>query len=570
VTSVAAALRDALPSPPRRPFGGSFHLDPDQALLLRAAFAVGPEAIDAYRGLRDSIDLDRASVSVQRLLPLLVRRLESDGGFDGDPLLARFRKVARFTWLKSQLLVAEATPALAALCDAAIPMLIVKGAAVVDRTGGDLAGRPMDDIDVVVPAERARQAFAVLEGVGFVPDGGPLSEGDTEALLLRRHALETVNAKGAAIDLHWHALAGCLRAADERFWGGADVTTFGDVPCLVTNREDSMVHAIAHAFGSRPDGGLRWASDVAVLSGSGRGAVDWDRFIGTARACRVGVAAADALDVLNREIELGAPVEVLAELRRAPLTERVRAWPRLDRSGAPRLPGRAEALADAYEEYLGQQPDPETRPSLRGVGDFLAHRWALPSAREVPRHALFVAAGRPWGAKRRWRDRGGAPGSASVGSSAGPGTSATGREFRFHLGGDGIDRLTRGWSNPEAHGIWTVGSEATVTLPVPEGPPGPGAVLVRLVPFLSPRRRRLRVDLVVNGERCARWIFEGEGWEPRELWVPIGPGVMPRQGTVEFRFVIGQPLSPEAAGLEAGTRPLGISLHTLRIDRLGW
>jgi hypothetical protein len=563
--STAARFRVALPSPPRRPFGGSFHLGHDQSLLIRAALGGEPGAVEAYRDMSRTLDLREADVSTQRLLPLIVRTLDAAGGFAEDPLLSQFRKVARFTWLKSQLLIAEATPALAALGDAGIPTMLVKGAAVVDRTGGDLAGRPMDDIDVVVPPDRVREAFTVLELVGFTPPGGVLSDRDTAALVSHRHAMETANAKGAAIDLHWRTLAGCLRAADERLWNGAAVTTFGDVPCLVTNREDSMVHAIAHAFGSRPQGGLRWASDVAALVGRGDGAVDWDRLVGTARACRVGIPVADALAVLNREIDLGAPTEVLAELSRASLTERVRAWPRLDRSGAPRLPNRMEALADAYEEFLGREEDPRLPPSLRGVGPFLAYRWALPSKHEVPRHALFVAAGRPSRVTRRMKTQAG----WTSGVQSGPPRYTPSQEFHFHLGGEGVEYLSLGWSNPEAHGTWTIGSEATVSLPMPEGVSGEPGVLVRLVPFLSPRRRRLRVDLVVSGRRCARWNFEGDGWMPQELWVPVDPGLLPSGETVEFRFVIGQPLSPEAACLEAGTRQLGIALHSIRVDRAG-
>lgn len=538
--------------------------------MVRAALAPGQLAAESFRRWRAGVDLRQVDVSTQRLLPLVVRTLDAEGGFDDDPFAAQCRKVARFTWLKSRLLVAETVPVLAGLAEAGIPAMLVKGAAVVHHTGGDLVARPMDDIDVLVPRQRALDAFGVAASRDFAPGGDPLSHRELAEVVARRHAFETVSPKGAAVDLHWFALAGRRNAAaDERLWRGAVEASLGGLGCRATCREDTLVHAIAHAFGSRPDAGLRWASDVACLVRTAPGGVpDWDRVVETAGAYRVAVPVADALTVLLRVIDLPVPGEVIRRLQAAPVIQRIRAWPRLDGHGAPRLPTRLEVVVDDVEEYLGESVGPGSRLGPRGCARYLARRWALPSARQVPGHALFVAAGRPWGLARWWRANW--PGRAErrvPGRSTGVPRVQLGHEVRFVLGGDGGPYVGLGWSYPEPHGIWSTGPEATVTLAVPPGTPGELVLFVRLVPFLVPLRPRLRVDLAVNGEHCARWVFEGRGWAPAELSEPLPPGIVGTDGHLWLRFVIDRPLSPEEAHLEQGIRQLGISLHALRLDR---
>ena len=76
-------------------------------LLLRATLAPEPEASDAYarwRAQADLATLDRAS---QRVLSLLAERLDGQD----DEVAAKVRRIARFTWLRTQVLLEHTAPA---------------------------------------------------------------------------------------------------------------------------------------------------------------------------------------------------------------------------------------------------------------------------------------------------------------------------------------------------------------------------------------------------------------------------------------------------------------------------
>ena len=156
--------------------------------------------------------------------------LEGLGADPDDPVLAQFRKVTRFTWLKTQFLIANSEPLLSALGDAGIPTMLLKGAAVVHHTGGDVALRPMDDIDIAIPVANVHEAFAIGAQVGFLPDGPALNREELGACVSLLHALGTHNAAHALVDLHWHMIPDGLHPeADRDFWGAASPTRLGRV-----------------------------------------------------------------------------------------------------------------------------------------------------------------------------------------------------------------------------------------------------------------------------------------------------------------------------------------------------
>ena len=441
--------------------------------------------------------------------------------------------------------------------------MALKGAAVVHHTGGAVALRPMDDIDLAVPFGSLEVAVGVLASAGFVAEGPPRTSEELAALARGLWSIGTLNPAGAEIDLHWHVLHGSLHPdADREFWEAAGPAHLGRTPCLVTSREDTLLHVVAHASRPEADPTLRWAGDVvALVRSAGPEGVAWDRVTDQARRHRLALPTADALEVLRRVVGLPVPSATLAELRRTrvPLAERLGATPRRGPDGALRLPTPTEQLADAYQGFVRRRVPPGRRASVADRARFLTEWWDLPGVRQVPAHALFVALGRPW----RTLGRLGSPvGRSSTGSHR---SVAPGDQLGFAVGGDGHRLLGRGWSFPEPHGTWTIGREAAVRMVV-DGPDRPDLVLTcTVVPFLAPGRKRLDVGVVVNGWPVAQWRFEGDGWRPDRKRVAVAAALVPPSGHLELRFVIDRPLSPDAVGHESTERPVGLSLHALGI-----
>ena len=92
---------------------------PEQDLLLRAALLPDPgQAAEAYAQWAARVDLDKLDFGSLQLLPLLAQR---PGGVPDDDALARqMRHVARFSWLRTQMLGRRVAPVVAALADAGL------------------------------------------------------------------------------------------------------------------------------------------------------------------------------------------------------------------------------------------------------------------------------------------------------------------------------------------------------------------------------------------------------------------------------------------------------------------
>lgn len=544
---------------------GYFTLGTRHELLLRAALGGDERSIAAFEELKEGLDVLRIDLAAQRFVPRLLANLERLGADADDPVLEQFRKVTRFTWLKTQFLIANCAPLVAALGEAGIPTMLMKGAAVVHHTGGDVALRPMDDIDIAIPLAALHPAFEVAAEVGFRPVGPALSGEELDVYAGLLHALGTRNGANALADVHWHMLPDGLHpTADQDFWRGSEPALLGTAECSASSREDTIVQAVAHAARPETDASLRWAADVAALVQSAPAeGIDWDKVVVRARRHRLALPTGQALAVVRRVADLAVPPATIDTLlgSRVPLAERIDARPRRRRDGRPRLPNRTEQVVGAYQRFVGRAVAPGSRPSPMTQARFFREWWGLQRLREVPVHAAFVAAGRPWSLSGLVSHRHPAPAPPlDVGHTA-----------RFVVGEGGRGYLGVGWSFPEEVGTWTMTREATIRLEIPDRLAPDERLVLRLglSPQLSRLRPRLEVDVVVNGRRLARWAFVGTTWSPQDREVVLDPADRHASGLLAIRMVIKGPTTPNSVDGGSDSRALGICLGSLSVRRSG-
>ena len=152
--------------------------------------------------------LERAA-SLAILPPLATRLAAADALRSWEPSAREWvQQAAIESATNNTLRLHEAANVTRLLADRGIPSLFVKGAALLADAYPDVGARHLDDIDVIVPAARARDARAVLVDAGFVDearfeaiavDGRPLAEhasADHHAEVGLRSPL------GVAVDLH--------------------------------------------------------------------------------------------------------------------------------------------------------------------------------------------------------------------------------------------------------------------------------------------------------------------------------------------------------------------------------
>ena len=79
-----------------------------------------------------------------------------------------FRQSYLRTWHANQMTVESIVPVLDAFDRAGIRVMLLKGAALTERSYWDYGLRPMEDCDLMVPSEQVSQAVEMLRQLGWL------------------------------------------------------------------------------------------------------------------------------------------------------------------------------------------------------------------------------------------------------------------------------------------------------------------------------------------------------------------------------------------------------------------
>ena len=242
-------------------------------LLLDLAFA--PEIPDAAT-LRAVPDADWAMLGrcaqQHRLEPMLHDRLAGDPSVP-ERLRCEWRDSYRFWAIKAAAARVDLTKTIALLDAHGLSPLALKGAFLAWHAYPAPALRPLRDLDILVPADRVNEAYALLSAHGYTA----LSAASSEVSHHGKHLPPLVARCGTTIELH-HRLweqEGELdhhspRSDDEAVRARAVTVDGITFPCA----EDMLTHLIVHAvYSHRLDCGPLLLSDIGWLAGARP--VDW-------------------------------------------------------------------------------------------------------------------------------------------------------------------------------------------------------------------------------------------------------------------------------------------------------
>jgi len=302
-------------------------LAPEFALLLDAAAPLARPRADC--GAWDGARWGRALRAAEwhRLSPLLFCHLRDD-----ERVPAAVHSALERAYLaasaRSLFLARALHEALDALAAAAVPALLLKGAALLGAAYPDRAQREMLDLDVLVPAEQLEGASAALAALGYGALGGAhAAEADAgraahhDPALVREERL-------LAVELHHQiAIEGEGRVDVPELWRAAR-----PVPGAAHLRpapEHLLVHVCLHFTRNRlggshrrrhTGGALAQVCDVARIVE--REPLDWDALARTARGWRLDARVFLALFAAH-ELGVAVPADALAALRPPGFDERV-------------------------------------------------------------------------------------------------------------------------------------------------------------------------------------------------------------------------------------------------------
>lgn len=296
------------------------HRLPPEARLHLAA-ARGADGDADFGALADGVEWERviALAARDRAQAALWRRVRAAGEarVPADPRerMRRLAGIAAFRQARLEQLLGEALYALAA---ARIPALLLKGAALAAGVYGSFAERPMADLDLLVPPDRAGEAQSRLLRAGWTTLA-PRDE-RTDALYAAHHHLAPLaDAAGGGIvlEIHAHPLPPghpfAFGAAE--MWRDARPARVGGREARTPSTPHQLLHlclhfAWAHALGS---GAWRTLRDVRTLAE--RAAPDWPAFVRLARGARAATCAGWTLRLARGLVDAAVPEETLRALR---------------------------------------------------------------------------------------------------------------------------------------------------------------------------------------------------------------------------------------------------------------
>lgn len=304
--------------------------DPDVGPLT-AILAGRPLGADALTGA------DWARVLAQAeshdVTPFVHARLIARGITPPPAVAAALRQAYYDTAARNIRRFDELGKLLAAMHDAGIPVVVLKGAALAEFVYGDIALRPMFDTDVLVRPEDIAGAFRVLRAAGYAPEG-PFDMAAEQTL---NHAVPFLTPTGFRLDLHWTILTPRHRRGIDgqglsALWARAQPVSFGGVPAWALCPTDLLLHLCLHvSVGHWFDKGLLAYVDIAEVTRRERvdaaGAqVDWAAFTDRARAWGIANGVRLALQLAGEWAGAVIPPHVLPSLNADPPDDATVAW----------------------------------------------------------------------------------------------------------------------------------------------------------------------------------------------------------------------------------------------------
>lgn len=262
--------------------------------------------------------VDRARY--QGLVPLLSAALQGREMADVPPETARrLQDQYRSTALASAAALGELDALVCELDAAALPHIILKGAALARWLYPQPALRPFGDLDLLSRQQNAAQIDEILAARGY-SKGGELAAGFAEAYYSEM-AYTRQTPPRIHLDLHWELFVPLYyrrRLDPEWFWQHTMRVGAGAAPMRILDPTAQLVHLSVHAtLNHQHDPRLIWLYDLALLLAHAD-KIDWQAVLVFVNAAGLGQSVADILEQTARAWGVAAPAEPLAALEHAP------------------------------------------------------------------------------------------------------------------------------------------------------------------------------------------------------------------------------------------------------------
>jgi len=295
--------------------------DGDRATtLLLACLRHGAPAPVGKPARREDVRQMHVLAARHGVNPILYRRLARLSGHgmvlaaDDEQL---FRAAYHHSRLRARATRTEIAGVLRAISGAGVPVIALKGTFLAEHVYDDEALRPMGDLDLLVPAERAEDAAAAVLALGYRWD----ESSSTRAVdYATHHHLRRLVLDGRLpVELH-RALTRAdvsWRVDPRDLWRRAQPARVRGVDALALAPEHLLLHLVLHAATHRFVVPLLAIEDIALVAERLAPTDGWPRFVDVAHAARAGGLAYATLALARTLLAARIPDAALAALSHA-------------------------------------------------------------------------------------------------------------------------------------------------------------------------------------------------------------------------------------------------------------
>ena len=281
-------------------------------------FVSGGKISEARLGALSSADWDALLILALRFKVggLLYREIKS-GNFPAElipeDVRNRLREAYRNVAILNTSLFLEASKVLKSFARDQLPVIVLKGLSLAKKIYGDIALRPMCDMDLLVKEEDLIRAGRILLTLGYKQD----FPGWECTLKTCRHLPAFTNKNGEVIELHWNIvdLDSPIQADLDGLWKRACPAKVEDVETQVLSPEDLLLHLCIHACGHLESGiDLIPFCDIAGLIKKSGDKIDWPAVVERAKYWGGGKCVYLILLLVQELMKVAPPDGMMAEI----------------------------------------------------------------------------------------------------------------------------------------------------------------------------------------------------------------------------------------------------------------
>ena len=285
---------------------------PDELLLLHAILEKNDNAaLASYAQWTQNVGLDKIEGGSFQLLPLLYKRLSRLR--QPVPHLNKLKGIYRQSLYRNSLLFHKAFIVIAGLEKMQVPVILLKGTALIAAYYEDIGARMMNDVDFLVQAGDVEKTLHYLKELGWQnKDGVSLRK----AVNRVHHALHLQNPDGYELDVHWRVFHQCSwdGGMDQAHWQQTETVTFKGLNIRLLNPTHQILHNCVHGVSWNSLSSIRWIVDVMMILEKRADEVDWELLVSEAANRKLTATMLHALSFLNSKFNANIPEEILSRL----------------------------------------------------------------------------------------------------------------------------------------------------------------------------------------------------------------------------------------------------------------